>query len=66
VKLTVMWEAESAATALVTLTDITTDEIGEFVTAHAFFVNRRTQRNETRSWQGRRADLKFAKNARNN
>jgi hypothetical protein len=39
-----------------------TAEVGEFVTSHALFVNRRTRRNGTRRPPGATADLQYAKN----
>jgi hypothetical protein len=64
-KLAVVWATESRGTALTTPTDIATAELGEFVTEHAFFVNRPTRRNGTRARLAHGADLKFAKNGRN-
>jgi hypothetical protein len=48
-----------------TWSDVTIVELGEFVTGHAFFVNRMTRRNETRARVERPAELQFAKNGRN-
>jgi hypothetical protein len=42
--------------------DIAIAELGEFVTEHAFFVNRRTRRNGTRDRGARPANLQYAKN----
>ena len=48
-----------------TLTDIRTAELGEFVTGHAFFVNRQPRQNGTLSPFQQPANLQLAKNGRN-
>jgi hypothetical protein len=65
VKLAVVKRGLIGVKALETLTDIAAAELGEFVTAHAFFVKRQPPRNGTLCPRRQPANLQLAKNGRN-